>query len=123
MWGYLEKHGVTFADAIVPIIYALIVAGFVAWGWDFARGLSVWFSMRVLRGYREREEVYLNSYPSIITKLGFMTTTFLILREDGLVMRWASVSNVELGKQRVERISLRLRHLERIPIPPEEKSE
>ena len=102
--------GQTLAEASDPIIHALLIAAAAMAGFYWARSLSVWFFMRVMRGYHEREEVYLNGVSAIITKMGFLSTTFLILngsKGDEPVIRWACVSNSELDKQRIERISLK----------------
>ena len=92
------------------LVNGLAFAAAVAASWRWARSIAVWFDMRVLKGYREREEVYLNGASAVITKIGFLTITFLILNggSDGkVIMRWACVSNLRMDEQKIERISLR----------------
>ena len=110
-----EQVGLDFADLLLPFFTIGLAAAIMATGWKFAQGVSVWAMMKI-RGYAEREEVYLNGTRAIITKLGFMSTTFLILNgtENGIVTRWASVSNSVLDAQRIERISLHHGKLEQI---------
>ena len=108
-----QDLGLTYADLLTPLFVAVTAAIFMVFAWKWTNGFAVWASLK-LRGYHEREEVYLNGSRAIITKIGFMTTTFLILNGEGLVMRWAAVSNLTLDSQRIERISLRLKVLEKI---------
>ena len=103
----LTKEVTGYADMIVPILalmVAIVLSGFL---WYIVRSGSIWLGLKA-RGYAEREEVYLNGAPAVITKLGLMTTTFLILNGGGAVIRWASVSNVSMDSQKIQRVSLRL---------------
>ena len=108
-----NELGFTIADMLAPLTLVLTAAIFVAFAWNFTQNFAVWLNLKA-RGYREREEVYLNGSRAVITKLGFMSTTFLIINGEGLVMRWASVSNNRLDWNKIERISLRLKILENI---------
>ena len=109
--GIFEDQAVELAD-LLAIKFALITtAVLMVFAYNYAKGIAVWLALK-MQGYREREEVYLNGTKAVITKLGFMTTTFLILNGGGPVMRWASVSNTSLSSQRIERISLRIGELE-----------
>ena len=113
------KPGLDLGDFVAPFVVLVIASVFAAFAWNLCRSIAVWASMK-LKGYREREEVYLNGTRAVITKIGFMTTTFLILNDGGaVVMRWASVSNTSLDSQRIERISLRLSELEHKKTPSE----
>ena len=116
--GMFTKLGLELGDFVAPFIALVIASVFAAFAWNLCRSIAVWASMK-LKGYREREEVYLNGTRAVITKIGFMTTTFLILNGGGAVMRWASVSNTSLDSQRIERVSLRLSELENKKTPDE----
>ena len=102
-----------FANFLGPILILMIAVTTSAFLFYVCRGLVVWTSLK-LRGYREREEVYLNGTRAVITKIGPMSTTFLILNGDGAIMRWASVSNVSMDSQKIERVSLKLKKLEEL---------
>ena len=119
---FFNQIGSDLAHWGVPLFYATVLAATVASGVYWARCVSVWFFMRVLKNYHEREEVYLNGTSAVITKIGFLSTTFLILNgigESGPVMRWACISNTELDKQRIERISLKPSKLKHSRVQPD----
>lgn len=109
--GMFNEYGIEFADLIAPLVALVITATFSAFGWYLVRSFSVWLGLK-LRGYHEREEVYLNGTSAVITKLGLLSTTFLVLNgkggdTDNPVMRWASVSNTAMDAQKIERVSLK----------------
>ena len=98
---------------VEPLVAVVIAVTFGAFMWHFCRGLAVWFFLK-FRDYKEREEVYLNGHRAVITKIGFMSVTFLILNGNGAIMKWASISNTAMDSQRIERVSLKLRRLEEL---------
>ena len=112
----LNEASLAFGDLIAAKTALLFAVIFMVVVWRTSQSIAIWLSLKA-RGYREREEVYLNGTSAVITKLGFLTTTFLILNgkggNDEPVMRWASVSNTALDSQRLERISLKPSKLSR----------
>ena len=116
--GLFTKLGLELADFIFPFIVLMAASVFASFSWNLSRSIAMWAGMKI-KGYHEREEVYLDGDRAIITKLGFMTTTFLILNGGGAIIRWDCVSNTSLDGRRIERISLRLSELEHKKAPNE----
>lgn len=105
--------GIQLATEIEPFIL-LLIGGTIAFAfWQICRSISTYLLLK-FNGYREREEVYLNGARAVITKIGLLSTTFLIVNGGGTVMKWASVSNSQMTAQRIERISLKLKTLEQL---------
>lgn len=107
------NEGIAIAELIQPFLL-LVIAGAMAFSfWQVCRSISTFLLLRI-SGYDEREEVYLNGHRAVITKIGLLTTTFLMLNGSGTVMKWASVSNSQMTSQKIERISLKLKSLEEL---------
>ena len=107
----LDALSMTGASSLEPIVTLLIAGVLAVVAWQFVRSMAVFVSLKI-RGYHEREEVYLNGVSAVITKLGLLTTTFLILNggqesSHTPIMRWMCVSNLSLDGQKLERISLK----------------
>ena len=122
--GDLDTLSLQGANIIEPVI-TLGIAGIIAvLGWRFIQNMAIWASLKI-KGYREREEVYLNGTSVVITKLGFLTTTFLVLNGEDTtntpVMRWACISNIKLDNQKIERISLKPTKLSFVKPPKKTK--
>ena len=108
----LDALSMTGASSLEPIITILIAGVLAVVVWQFVRSMAVFVRLKI-GGYHEREEVYLNGVSAVITKIGLLTTTFLILnggQQEGSnnpIMRWMCMSNLSLDGQKIERISLK----------------
>ena len=99
--------GLEVGDFLAPFFILMVAVIFAAVCFWWVRNFVVWFGMKT-RGYREDEVLYLNNTPAMVTKVGFLSTRFLIFNDQGLIVRTASVSNLHLESQRIERIAFRV---------------
>ena len=107
----LDALAIEGASSLEPVITLLIAGVLAVVVWQFVRSIAVFVRLKA-GGYHEREEVYLNGASAVITKIGLLTTTFLILNggngsNHNPIMRWMCVSNLSLDGQKIERISLK----------------
>lgn len=107
----LKEGSLELAGLLSPAITLLIAGIIMIFAWKICNSIAVYLGLK-LRGFREREPVVLNGRSVILTKMGWFSTTFLILEEDGTmdskIIRWATFSNLNLESQKIERISLNL---------------
>ena len=102
-----QEIGTEIGHWLTPIFVIMVASIFGVVMWNLANSIAAYARMRAV-GYTEREEIYINGNRAVITKIGLLSTSLLMLNGEGVLMKWAEIPNNRLSWQKIERISLKI---------------
>ena len=107
----LDSLALELTDLILPFVGILISVTLGILLYNLTKSIAASFGFKAL-GYREGEEIILNDERAIVTRIGLLSSSFLILNGNDNVVKWATFPSSRLEWQNIKRISLNFKKLE-----------
>ena len=100
-----NKLGIEIEQLIAPFLGVLFGYAILIYFKKLVENIVVWWDLRSKR-YREGELIIINGEKGVISKLGFRSTTVLLVsKPEDTGLRWLSLTNTRMDFQKVERTS------------------
>ena len=98
----LSNISIEFSQLILPYIGVMISIVFFLWFKDFAIGISKGLKFKIDPHFQEGDEVWLESEPAVILKIGMTQTIFGIVNGRGYI--WRFIDNETIFEMKLEKI-------------------
>ena len=98
----LSNISLEFSELILPYIGIMISIVFFLWFKDFAIGISKGLKFKIDPHFQEGDEVWLESEPAVILKIGMTQTIFGIVNGRGYI--WRFIDNERIFEMKLEKM-------------------